>query len=151
MIVGVDGSVPGLAALRFAAGEARRRGVPLYAVRAQNDLAIGDYTEIDAAFTEAFGSSVGDVEVHKELVLGSSATAQTRRADRAGGVLIVGTGRRDWWHAFWTGSVSRTCLHNADCQVLIVTGTEPARTARRRRQRRATWRGLEEQALTARD
>jgi hypothetical protein len=63
VIVGVDDSVPGLAALRFAVGEARRRGVPLHAVRARTDLVLGDFTEIDAAFAEAFGAYPDGVEV----------------------------------------------------------------------------------------
>jgi len=150
VIVGVDDSVPGLAALRFAVGEARRRGLPLHAVRAQTILILGDHTEIDVAFAEAFGAFPEDVEVHKEVLAGPAAAALSRRANHPGDLLVIGTSGRGWWHALWTGSVSRGCLRQAHCQVLIVPGPEMARTSLRRRQRRATWRGLEDHAQSAR-
>jgi nucleotide-binding universal stress UspA family protein len=146
VIVGVDDSVPGLAALRVAIGEARRRGIPLHAARAQADLVLGDYTQIDEAFAEAFGACPEDVEVHKELLLGPAAKALSRRANHPGDLLVVGTTGRGWWHSLWAGSVSRGCLHEAHCQVLIVPGPEMARIAGRRRLRRATWRGMEHHA-----
>jgi nucleotide-binding universal stress UspA family protein len=150
VIVGVDDSVPGLAAVRFAVGEARRRGVPLHAVRAQYTIVLGDFREVDGAFAEAFGGFPRDVEIHKELLLGPPAAALARRANRAGDMIIIGTGGRGWWHAFLSGSVSRACLRTAHCPVLIVPGPELARAARRWRRRRATWRGLENHAQTAR-
>jgi nucleotide-binding universal stress UspA family protein len=148
VIVGVDDSAPGLAALRVAVGEARRRGLPLHAARAQTDLVLCDHTEIDLAFAEAFGACPEDVEVHKELLVGPAAKALSRRANHPGDLLVVGTTGRGWWHRFWAGSVSRGCLRSAHCQVLIVPGPETARTARR--SRRATWRGLENHGRTTR-
>ncbi|HEV2637075.1 MAG TPA: universal stress protein [Actinocrinis sp.] len=149
VIVGVDGSVPGLAALRFAVAEARRRGLPLHAVRAQAHVGVGDYREIDLAFAEAFGGLPEGVEVHRELMLCPAGTALTARASRPGDVLVVGTRGRGWWRSLLTGSVSRACLRSARCPVLIVPGPELSRAARSRRRRRATWRVLEDHAQSA--
>ena len=150
VVVGVDGSVSGLAALRFAVDEARRRGLPLHAVRAQSFLDLGDHSQIDAVFAQAFGGLPHGVEVHREILPAPAATALAGRAGRPGDVLIVGTRGRGWWRSLLTGSVSRASLRTARCPVLIVPGPEMSRTARSRRRQRETWRGLERHAQTAR-
>jgi len=141
VIVGVDRSIAGLAALRFAATEARRRAVPLHALRIQASIAVGDFTEIDAAFADAFGGWPADLEIHRELLLGPVAEALVRRAVHPGDLLIVGTRGRGWWHACWAGSISRSCLRTARCPVLIVPGPEMARATRylRLRHSRDVW------------
>ena len=150
VVVGVDDSIPGLAALRFALAEARRRGIPLYAVHAQAFVTVGDHSVIDLAFAEAFGGCPEGVEIHRLVLPGPPAMALTGLADRPDDVLIVGTRGYGWWHAAWSGSVSRACLRTARCPVLTVPGPELARTARRRRRRHATWRGLENHAQSTR-
>ena len=138
VVVGVDRSLHGLAALRLAVTEAARRGVPLRAVRAQSDLvAPTDYGEIDAAFAEALGGFPRGVEVHKELAVPPVAAALTRRADGEGDLLVIGESGRGMWHAFWFGSVAHACLRRARCPVLVVPAPEMAHSVWRHR---ASWR-----------
>ena len=151
VIVGVDDSVSGLAALRFAVGEARRRGLPLHAVRALTFLDGGENGRIDAAFAKAFGGLPRGVEVHRELLPAPAARMIAAWAGRPGDVLILGARRRGWWRFLRTGSVGRACLRAARCPVLIVPGPEMSRSARSRRQRHETWRGLEQHAQSARE
>jgi hypothetical protein len=53
VIVGIDGGLPGLAALRVAAAEAVRRNLPLYAVRVEALWPDSNDNRIDALFAEA--------------------------------------------------------------------------------------------------
>jgi nucleotide-binding universal stress UspA family protein len=129
IFVGIDRSIPGLAALRFAVAEARRRGAPLHAVRVQNEFKLLDLREIDAAFADAFGGPPEGVQIHREVLVGRVAEALTRRAHHSTDILIVGTHGRGRWHALWFGSVSRACLRKAHCPVLIVPGPEMAESA----------------------
>jgi nucleotide-binding universal stress UspA family protein len=132
VVVGVDRSLHGLAALRFAAAEAACRGVPLYAVRVQSEmLPPTDYREIDAAFAEALGGFPRGVEVHKELAVPPVAAALARRASGVD-LLVVGESGRGLWHTFWCGSVARACLRRAGCPVVAVPAPEMARTVWRR-------------------
>lgn len=136
VVVGVDHSLHGLAALRVAVSEAARRGVPLHAIRARSDLVAPlDYREIDQAFTEALGGLPQGIELYRELAVPPVAAALARRASDPGDLLVVGENGRGVWHAFWYGSVSRGCLRRAQCPVLAVPAPEMARTAWRRRLR----------------
>ena len=141
VFVGVDRSIPGLAALRFAVAEARRRGAPLHAVRVTSELTLGEAQEIDAAFAESLGGYPDDVVVHREVLIGPVAETLTRRAHSSTDVLIVGTdggGRR---HVFGPGSISRACVRKARCPVLVVPGPETAelRAVPRKRRRTRQW------------
>lgn len=130
VFVGVDRSAPGLAALRFAVAEARRRGAPLHAVRVTAELTLGDAEEIDAAFAESLGGFPNDVVVHREVLVGPVAETLTRRARLDTDVLIVGThGSRK--RVFGSGSISKAVVRKARCPVLVVpdTGTQPAELA----------------------
>jgi len=134
VIVGVDRSLHGLAALRVATAEAARRGVPLCAVHACSELgAPHDFTEIDTAFTEALGAFPRNVEVHRELAITPVIAALTCRVRCPGDLLVVGNSRKGWWHALWSGSVPRGCLRKAGCPVLAVPAPEMARTVWRHR------------------
>jgi nucleotide-binding universal stress UspA family protein len=154
VFVGVDRSIPGLAALRFAVDEARRRGVPLHAVRVAARLTLLESTQIDAAFGEALGGFPDDVVVHREVLVGPVAETLTNRARNATDVLIVGTGggRR---RVFGSGSISRACVRRARCPVLVVPGPEltSAVATRGARERRPSNRdplaGLDYDASTA--
>jgi nucleotide-binding universal stress UspA family protein len=154
VIVGVDRSIPGLAALRFAVAEARRRDVPLHAVRVEPELTLAQCEAIDGAFADAFGGIPSDVRVYREVLIGPVAEALTRRAHYSTDVLVVGTDGHGWWHALWFGSISRACLRRAHCPVLVVPGPEMALSARRRRRwlpgRRDVWAGYEYEAPIAR-
>jgi nucleotide-binding universal stress UspA family protein len=126
VFVGVDRSIPGLAALRFAVDEARRRSAPLHAVRVGAHVTLPEAEEIDMAFAEALGGVPNDVVVHRELLVGPVAETLTRRAHYPTDVLIVGTdgGRRR--RVFGSGSISRACVRRARCPVLVIPGPEMA-------------------------
>lgn len=151
VVVGVDRSLHGLAALRFAAAEALIRGVPLYAVRVQSEmLPSTDYQEIDTAFGEALGGLPYGVEVHKLMAIPPVAAALARRASSERDLLVVGESGHGMWHAFWLGSVARACLRKAVCPVVAVPAPEMARTVWRRiaRWRRGStdvWQRFEEE------
>lgn len=133
VFVGVDRSIPGLAALRFAVAEARRRGTALYAVRVVNALTVEATGEIDAAFEEALGGVPTDLVVRRELLVGPVAETLARRARNPQDVLVVGTDGVSRWHGLWSRSISRECLRKARCPVLIVPGPQMAIEVRRRR------------------
>ncbi|HEV2347619.1 MAG TPA: universal stress protein [Actinocrinis sp.] len=134
VFVGIDRAIPGLAAVRYAVDEARRRGAPLHAVRVAARLTLLETTQIDAAFAEALGGFPDDVVVHREVLVGPVAETLTNRARNSTDVLVVGTdGGR--WRAFGSGSISRACVRKARCPVLVVPGpelTEPVATRGRR-------------------
>lgn len=139
VFVGIDRSIPGLAALRFAVDEARRRAAPLYAVRVAARLTLQEATQIDAAFAAALGGIPDDVVVHREVLIGPVAEMLTKRARNSTDLLIVGThgGRR---RVFGPGSISRACVRRARCPVLVVPGpetTEPVAARGRRRSSRS--------------
>lgn len=126
VFVGVDRSIPGLAALRFAVDEARRRGAPLYAIRVSERLTMRESEEIDNAFAESMGGYPDDVVVRREILVGPVADTLTRRARYTTDLLIVGThggGRR---RVFGPGSISRACVRKARCPVLVIPGPEMA-------------------------
>jgi nucleotide-binding universal stress UspA family protein len=154
VFVGVDRALPGLAALRFAVAEARRRDVPLHAVRVQAEFTLQECEEIDAAFADAFGGLPTDVRIHREVLSGKVAEALTRRAHYSTDILVVGTDARGWWHALWYGSISRSCLRKAHCPVLVVPGPEMAQFSSRKHRwmpyRRDLWAGFECESPVAR-
>lgn len=148
VVVWVDRSVHGLAALRVAVVEAARRGVPLRAVRVQAALPCpAAYEEIDEAFAEALGGVPQGIELHRELMFPPVAAALTRRAGEEGDLLVVGESGRGAWHAFWFGSVSRSCMRRARCPVMAVPAPEMACTSHRSWWRRPDdlWQRFEEQ------
>jgi nucleotide-binding universal stress UspA family protein len=140
VIVGVDRSMAGLAALRVAIAEAVRRDVPLHAARVRSSTfaPVDDFSQIDAAFQDAFGGFPAGVRVCRELLTPPVALALTERADHPGDLLILGAGsRRGLWRAFWRrlrpGSDLRSCLRRAKCPVIVVCEPEMSRDARTRR------------------
>jgi len=133
VVVGIDGSLTGLAALRVAVAEARRRDVPLHAVRAENIVPScleGD--EITEAFLDAFGFVPTDIEIHQDASVLSARHALRASASDPRDLIVVGTGDRGWWRALWSGSLSRALTRNARCPILAVPAPEMARTVRRR-------------------
>lgn len=121
VVVGVDDSLTGLAALRVAVDEARRRRVPLYAVRVPRNALPGvDEGLIEAAFRQALGSVPTDIEVRFRLALRTVRGALLDCACDRRDLLVVGTSGEGRWHAIRSGSVECSVRHRADCEVRAV-------------------------------
>ncbi|MGQ5635816.1 MULTISPECIES: universal stress protein [unclassified Streptomyces] len=133
IVVGVGEEPADAAAVRFALEEARRRGVPLEAVRAWRCPAHGTtghrapageparlYAEQAAEVLQAALRDIpADVEVHgrtaeghaRQVLLGASADA---------GLLVVGARRREGHYGLQLGRVAHAVLHHAVCPVAVV-------------------------------
>ncbi|MBS2963799.1 universal stress protein [Actinocrinis puniceicyclus] len=133
VFVGIDRRLPGLAALRFAVDQARRRDGALYAVRVARGISPGEVTLIDAAFADVFGGVPADLVVHRELLIGPVAETLVRRARDPRDLLVVGTDGSGRRHGLGVHSISRDCARKAQCPVLIVPGPQPSAEVRRRR------------------
>lgn len=149
VVVGVDGSVGSLAALRRAVDEARLRDAALQAVIAweapggdsvrgmacppslvrfwQDEAA----TRLTTAWDEAMGGVPTDLDVRLLAVRGKPVDALLHVADQEGDLLVVGAAARGWWRRLVTGaSVARHCTVLANCAVLIVPAPALARGLR---------------------
>lgn len=133
IVVGVGEEPADAAVMRFAGEEARRRGVPLEAVRAwrcpahettDHPLLAGEparlHEERAAEMLEvALRDVPADVEVHRrtveghprQVLLGASADAD---------LLVVGARRREGHHGLQLGRVAHAVLHHAVCPVAVV-------------------------------
>ena len=138
IIVGVHGSLGSLQALRYAAGEARHRGVPLVAVIAWvppggevaerrhaspylrkiwRDAA---WEQLWASFDAGLGGVPEDLRVEPQIVRGETGPVLVDVASEPDDLLIIGTGRRAGPGRALRRSVSRYCLAHARCPVLAV-------------------------------
>lgn len=128
VVVGVDTSIHGLAALRAAVAEARNRRQPLHAIRCRTTVQVTEGVEtIKAAFLEAFGEIPGDIEIHLVSGCSSVAEALTDCAHDPRDLIVVGERGKGGWHAFWSGSVARSLLRRTRCPILAVPAPEMAR------------------------
>jgi nucleotide-binding universal stress UspA family protein len=134
IVVGIDGSPGSVAALRWAASEARAHGRPLTAVVAYDVPAYYGYPlapvpELDdaqrvggeACLDKALADVYGDKrppEVRREVQQGNPARVLIDIAEDAS-LLVVGA--RGHGH-FLLGSVSDRCMHHAACPVVVVRG-----------------------------
>ncbi|MGW3208891.1 universal stress protein [Streptomyces sp. NPDC001135] len=133
IVVGV-GEKPGdAAAMRFAAEEARRRGLPLEAVRAwrcpahettDHPLLAGEparlHEERAAEMLDvALRDVPADVEVHPHAVEGH-ARQVLLDASADADLLVVGARRREGPHGLQLGRVAHAVLHHAVCPVAVV-------------------------------
>jgi nucleotide-binding universal stress UspA family protein len=145
IVVGVDGSAPSLAALRWAADEAKLRDARLVAVHAwafippaplaepglapipaadlpaqleaQQDAA---HAEFAAAIDEAFPERT-PVEIERKLIEndpGEALESESKTAD----LVVVGSRGRSGIAAALLGSVSRHVVDHATCPVVVVKG-----------------------------
>jgi nucleotide-binding universal stress UspA family protein len=143
VIVGVSASIAGLQALRRAVEEARRRGVPLHAVRAwqlpstwngvdaagwRREIADDAQAEIHEAFELALGGVPADIDVRPVIIEGLPHRVLVAEADRDSDLLVVGVhGRRHQWLPIGRGQY---CRRHASCPVLLVPPPELATTGR---------------------
>jgi nucleotide-binding universal stress UspA family protein len=145
VIVGVDGSLAGLRALRLAVAEARHRDAVLHAVRAWNfdpawlgypaewsrEIERETFEIIARAFDDAMGGEPKDIEVLMVTTNGSPGVALTRYACRDNDLLVVGSAQHGLLRRLITGSVSHYCAGHAVCPVLVVPADTFAKAAAR--------------------
>ena len=145
VVVGVDLSLAGLQALRFAVGEARRRRVPLRAIRAWQfgpagyGLDIGPQTAaladeaamtVLSAFQQAMGGLPDDIPVEAQAVEGPPAVVLVDQAWCADDLLVVGRSRRRRFGP----RVDARCQRTASCPVVTVPAPVPSSLAALRRE-----------------
>ncbi|MFJ5309744.1 universal stress protein [Streptomyces sp. NPDC088350] len=133
VVVGVGEKPGGSAAVRFAFEEARRRGVPVEAVRAwrwpahettDHPLMSGEPARLheqEAAevLEAALQDAPVDVETHRRTVEGPT-RAVLVGASRDADLLIVGAKRRPGHYGLQLGRVAHGVLHHSACPVVIV-------------------------------
>ncbi|MGW6442624.1 universal stress protein [Lentzea sp. NPDC055074] len=135
VVVGVDGSPASLAALSWAADEARRRGRPLVVISAwyrEPGIVIGPLpAEIGMELTpqrlEAAQHAVldhavkdiADVELRTVVVHGDP-RAELTQASGDAELLVVGNRGHGPVVEMILGSVSSYCVHHARCPVVVV-------------------------------
>jgi nucleotide-binding universal stress UspA family protein len=136
VIVGVDESLAGLAALRCAVAEARRRQATLMAVRVWSlpvdwppspmgyqgyeDLAAQAEQVVRRAFASAMIEAPHDLDIQIAAVQGLPGPEMVRLADRDDDLLVVGSRQRTLLRRMLRGSTAIYCAGHADCPVLVV-------------------------------
>lgn len=139
VVVGVDGSVRAVEAVRWGAAEAARRGVPVRLVAAVHGAAdrvlrpelVQRYEDILAAhardaLVDAAAVAVRDapgVEVESELVTGGAVAVLREAAERAL-LVVIGDRGLSKVEGLLAGSVSVALAAHADCPVVVVRGPE---------------------------
>ncbi|WP_370962606.1 universal stress protein [Amycolatopsis sp. cg9] len=139
MVVGVDGSDAGTAALVWAAGQAAASGAELDVVTVWLHDAMLDDASVNRTLEEARRVHFHELENLVAAVTkdhagvtarcsapdGDPARILTERAKDAT-LLVVGSHGKGKLHAALTGSVSGACLRHATCPVAVIP--PPART-----------------------
>ena len=148
IVVGVDGSAPSIAALRFAVEEAELRNAQLVAVHAWTYVAASavadpglipvpdvDYVgqleaerdaaqaELDAAIETAFPQGP-PVDVDARLVEGPAGDALLSEGENAD-LIVVGSAGKSGLKSVFLGSVSRHVVSHSRSPVTVVKATEP--------------------------
>jgi nucleotide-binding universal stress UspA family protein len=159
VIVGVNGSLASLRALREAVAAARRRDAELTVIHVRPPahasapigvLGIPDPTPwpgqqtertldregealIARCIDEGLGNAPPDVAVAIRVEVGTPHTALVQQVWRDDDLLVVGTRSRSRWAPPWHHSVGRYCAAHARCPVLVVPPDDFARAMRRER------------------
>ncbi|MFD0660599.1 universal stress protein [Thermocatellispora tengchongensis] len=132
VVVGVDGSEAGAAAIGFAFAEASRRGAGLRAVHAWNSLAPGSGLDPvpavpqDGAERRLLAEALSgwrerypDVEVTEQADRGHPVDV-LRKASAGADLIVVGTRGRGEVAGLLLGSVSHALLHHTECPIAVV-------------------------------
>ena len=145
VVVGVDGSIGSLNALRRGAAEARERGGVLVVLHAWvppgGDLAERRHPVLELrklwqdaawqrlwqAFDAALGGLPKDVNVEPTVLRGDPWRVLVEFASRPDDLLVVGAGRRGRLLRLLHCRVPRYCSAHATCPVLLVPPTQLAR------------------------
>lgn len=133
VVVGVGEDVKESEAVRFAVGEARRRGVPLEAVRAwrcpahestDHPLMSGEparlheeraVEDLEAALRDV----PADIDVRRRTVEGHARRVLLAASQEAD-LLVVGARRREGHLGLQLGRIAHTALHHSACPVAVV-------------------------------
>ena len=140
VVVGVDGSAESLAALRFAAVDARLRGAPLQVVHVWQDTdhaAHGRFVppgesakaRADEAWYDILRAVLDiapDVEVISEHVAGYAQSVLLKASEGAA-LLVVGSRGLGGWAGLMLGSVSLHCITQSACPVAVIRAPATAR------------------------
>jgi nucleotide-binding universal stress UspA family protein len=170
VIVGVDGSLGSLGAIRQAVRHARQRNAELCAVSIVpqehpwigltppawiGSMPFGDggragsREQIETAFQDALGGLPSDLQIRCVVITGAAiGPALVDFASRDDDLLVVGIGWHGRWRRWWLPSVSAYCVRHSRCPVLTVPPTGLARIVLRAG-RRPRWRAGPEALLRA--
>ncbi|MGC9543506.1 universal stress protein [Streptomyces sp. UG1] len=133
IVVGVGDGAEDSAAVRFAYEEARRRGVPLEAIRAwrcpahettDHPLLTGAPAELherdaEETLAKALRDAPPDLQVHRRTLEGHARRVLVD-ASHSADLLIVGAKRRAGHLGLQLGRVAHTALHHSACPVAVV-------------------------------
>jgi len=135
VVVGVDGSAGSVAALRFAAAEARLRGGQLHVVHAWIDNLSGydgppwvrpaatlreqADTTLRESLRAAWQNGSPEVQVRAEIIEGAEWDVLTEVAEAAD-LLVIGSRGRTGWSSLLLGSVALRCITYSPCPVAVV-------------------------------
>ena len=144
VMVGVDGSVMAMRAVRWGAAEAARRGVAVRLVSAVlGDTAPVEHPELPLRYWDAMverarvtlaeaaavvGREVPGIEVETELVTGHPVAVLRAEAERAL-LAVIGDRGLSRVEGLLAGSVSVALATHAACPVVVVRGPEASGTA----------------------
>lgn len=141
IVVGVDDSIGGRAALRWALAEAERRHATVDAVHAWHSMVlvasptvglVVDPAEeaasakqlLDEVVTGEDGRANPSVVVNQVVAEGGAASVLLEAA-RGADLLVVGSRGRGGFTGLLLGSVSQQCVHHAPCPVVVVPACRP--------------------------
>jgi nucleotide-binding universal stress UspA family protein len=140
VVVGVDGSDPSVEALRFAAAEARFRGLPLRVVHAWMMPVTGSWPAGPGLDREPFerqargtveralaavGSELAGLAVETIVELGSASAVLFGHCT-ADDIVVVGSRGQGGFRGLLLGSVSQQVVLHAPCPVVVVRGGRSA-------------------------
>jgi nucleotide-binding universal stress UspA family protein len=131
IVVGVDGSESSRAAMRWAADEARLRGVELHAVEAWEFSPLIFAADVPMALDELRSSvvehlhtvvtdEVGEGVEVTELVVERAPVAALLDHCEADDILVVGSRGRGGFAGLLLGSVSQQLVQHSTCPVVII-------------------------------
>jgi nucleotide-binding universal stress UspA family protein len=132
VVVGAHPTLAGYQAVRYAVNEARRRGLPLYAVRSYRGsgaglgaqwhdvLAEAAKAVIEGVFCDALGGIPRDLDVHYVVQEGVPARVLADLATAPSDVIVIGGSGGHHGGAPWNGSVARQLACRAICPVIVV-------------------------------
>lgn len=132
IVVAVDGSRPSLAALAWAAREARAAGRELCVIRVFDptflysppapvfeSIAVARAEERAALERDVAAIGDADVPIRSELIQGQPATEIARRCAGVA-MLVMGSHGRNRIESAILGSVTATCVRKLECPVVVI-------------------------------